>query len=142
MSAPKVKLTLRKLDHEVMCKLLEETVLITPVAHWELESYIISDLFVKKMAFFKILPERKKYKIKLTLTMIQAIAINNYFAATSDLYNVWLRMKIEPFLIMSNSLPNDTITHNNSHHHSSSVHVANVLTQPGVHHAQSHTQEA
>jgi hypothetical protein len=94
MNTPKVKLVMRK---------LEQTVLKTPVKDWELETYIISELFTKHMAFWKILPSRKKYKIKKNLSMIQAFAVNNYFSATSEEYNMVLRIKIEPFLLMANS---------------------------------------
>jgi hypothetical protein len=71
----------------------------TPIKEWELESYVISDLYVKKMQFFEIYPYTKK-GVKLNLTMIQAIAINSLFGATSDKYNVLLRLMIEPKLIM------------------------------------------
>jgi hypothetical protein len=72
----------------------------TPVKDWELHSYIIADLYKNKMAFFTVYPYSSK-GVKLNLSMVQAIAINEFFAAHSEHYNIFLRLKIEPQLKLS-----------------------------------------
>jgi hypothetical protein len=70
-----------------------------PVKDWELETYIIADLYLKKKVFFDIYPNSNK-GVTLSLSMIQAIALNNYLAVHSRHYNALLRIYIEPFLIL------------------------------------------
>ena len=97
--AVKVKLKLKQLQWELLSKLLRETTEMAPVEGWNLETYIIADLYIKKMAFWNIYPYTKK-GVKLSLTMIQAIAINEFFGATNAAYNGLLRIYIEPQLIV------------------------------------------
>ena len=95
----KIKLKLKRLQWEVLADELKMVTTLTPVKGWELETYIISDLYISKMSFFEIYPYQSD-GVKLNLSMIQAIAMNNFFAAHSERYNAMLRIKIEPYLIM------------------------------------------
>lgn len=97
--AVKVKLKLKQLQWELLAKLLRETTAICPVEDWSLETYIIADLYIKKMAFWTIYPYTRK-GVKVSLTMVQALAINQFFGATSKEYNFLLRIYIEPQLIL------------------------------------------
>ena len=98
--AVKVKLKLNRLQWEIMGELMEKTVLICPIEDWNLESYVIADLYIKKMSFWKIFPYKRDSKVKVSFNMVQAIAINNYFGATSDSYNMLIRLHLEPQLIL------------------------------------------
>jgi len=101
MNLPKVNVKIGKLEHELMKNLFESVFLKTPVEGWQLETYIISNLFYKRMQFFLVSPfTGKKKELNFSMTMIEAIAFNAYFGATSGSYNVFLRMKIEPQLKM------------------------------------------
>lgn len=99
MITPRVKIKLKKLQWEALGKLLKETISVCPVEGYSLESYIIADLYLKKMAFWTIYPYTKK-GVKISFTMVQAIAINQFFSAFSKEYNSLIRMLIEPQLIV------------------------------------------
>lgn len=99
MKKPKIKLKLKKLHWEVLATDLRLTFQMAPVKDWALQTYIIADLYEKKMAFFTVYPYTSK-GVNLNLTMIQAIAINEFLSANSAQYNALIRMKIEPKLIL------------------------------------------
>lgn len=90
---------MNRLQWDLMSHLLKETTAICPVQDWSLETYIIADLYIKKMAFWSIYPYTKK-GVKVSFTMVQALAINQYLGATSEAYNMLVRIHIEPQLIL------------------------------------------
>ena len=99
--AVKVKLRLNRLQWSALSKMMHDTTVICPVEDWALETYVIADLYVTRMAFWTIMPYFNKGKINVSLTMIQAIALNSYFAATNEAYNNVIRIHIEPKLVLN-----------------------------------------
>lgn len=99
MSKQKIRLKLKQLHWHILADELRMAMQAAPVKGWELQTYIMADMYEKKMAFFQIYPYTSK-GVKLSLTQVQAIAINQYLGAHSEAYNVMLRILIEPKLIL------------------------------------------
>jgi hypothetical protein len=98
--AVKVKMKMNRVQWELMSDLLHDTTAMCPIEDWNLESYIIADLYTKKMSFWSIFPFKRDNKVKVQFSMIQAIAINQFFGANSNDYNALIRLYIEPQLIL------------------------------------------
>lgn len=99
--AKTVKIELTKIQWEVLSDLVKSVMIITPIQDWQLQSYILADLYIRKMAFWEVWPYMRPGKRrKLNLTMIQAIAMNELLGATSQSYNDLIRIHIEPQLIL------------------------------------------
>lgn len=97
MSNHKIKLKLKHLHWQLLANDVRIVTEAAPVAGWEIETLVIADLYLSKMKFFTVEPYDKE--IKLSLTMVQAYAINRFLGNHSNQYNVYLRLMIEPKLL-------------------------------------------
>ena len=69
-------------------------VVLTPVEDWQLESCVIAETYKKKMLQFTFFPSGKKH-ISISFSWAEAFAINNFYSANSDVYNVLIRQFLE-----------------------------------------------
>ena len=94
----KVKLKLKHLHWQMLASDLKTVMAIAPVKGWEIETLVIAELYMNKMKFFTLEPYGSK-EIALTLTQVQAHAINGFLSECSSNYNDFIRMMIEPKLL-------------------------------------------
>lgn len=84
---------------------MKKTIEFTPIEGWETESLVIVDCYERNLKKFTFFPADKK-KIKLSLKASESFAINNFFSATSEAYNVLIRQHLEPKLPPCKQLEN------------------------------------
>lgn len=76
---------------------MKKTIEFTPVDGWAIESLVICDCYERNLNKFTFFPAGKD-KIKISIKLSEAFAINNFYSATSEHYNVLIRQKLEPKL--------------------------------------------
>ena len=94
----KVKLKLKRLHWQLLCDDIKAVMPIAPAQGWELQTMIIADLYLSKMKMFEVEPYGSD-EIKLSLTQVQGYALNQFLGNFSKLYNIYIRMMIEPKLL-------------------------------------------
>jgi hypothetical protein len=94
----KVKLKLKRLHWQLLADDVKAVMPIAPARGWELQTMIIADLYLSKMKMFEVEPYGSD-EIKISLTQVQAYAINQFLGSFSKNYNIYLRMMIEPKLL-------------------------------------------
>ena len=98
MSTHRIKLKLKHLQWRLLANDLKVVMQAAPVNDFELESLVIAELYLSKMKFFEVEPYGSK-EINLTLTQVQAYAINGLLGRISREYNQFIRISLEPKLI-------------------------------------------
>jgi hypothetical protein len=81
----------------ILSDLLQKATGIYPVSGFETETCVIADLYKQKLTQLKFFPYQKKV-ITISFSLAQAFAINSYLSATSDTYNKFIRIYLEPKL--------------------------------------------
>lgn len=76
---------------------MEKLLPLTPVEGWETDSCTISLCYQKNIRKLSFFPFDKK-ETSITFSWAEAFAINNYFSANCESYNVFLRNILEPKL--------------------------------------------
>lgn len=93
-----IKVYLNKLQWSWLAAEVKTIVETAPVKDMELESLCIADMYRKRihsLTFYK----PGKDGMVISLTQVEAYAINNYFAGYNDSYDIFLRPMIEPKLL-------------------------------------------
>lgn len=80
-----------------MSQLMQQTTQQAPVDGWAVESLLIGDCYERNLNKFTFFPQGKD-KIKISIKLSEAFAINNFYSATSEPFNVLIRQKLEPKL--------------------------------------------
>jgi len=81
----------------VLANDLKTVMQLAPVKGYEIETLVLAELYLSRTKFFEVQPYQKE--ITLTLSMVQAYAINKFLGSFSNTYNTYLRMMIEPHLL-------------------------------------------
>ena len=80
--------------------LLQKLVLIMvqqcPIAEWELESYVIIELYKRHTYRLTVWEPNGNNEMTMALKFYEAHALNNFWCCHSDDYNRYLRQLIEP----------------------------------------------
>lgn len=93
----KIKLDLNKLQWNFLANNIKQVAQNTPIEDWELQSYVMAECYIRLLQTFTFFPLGKS-TISIKLKHSEATAINEYFAATSESYNVFIRLLLEPKL--------------------------------------------
>jgi hypothetical protein len=93
----KLKLKLNQLQWQLLANDLKTVMQLAPVKGFEIETLVLAEMYLTKMKFFEVAPYQKQ--ISLSLSMVQAYAINRFLGPHSENYNTFLRMMIEPKLL-------------------------------------------
>lgn len=99
----KIKLNLNKLQWSFLTSNIKIVAQNTPIEDWELQSYVMAECYIRLLSNFTFFPSGKT-TISIKLKCSEATAINEYFAATSEDYNVFIRLLLEPKLPSSKPL--------------------------------------
>jgi hypothetical protein len=104
----KIRLNINKLQWTFLANNLKQVAVNTPIEDWELHSYVMAECYQRLLSKFTFFPSDKK-RTTLRLKNSEAQAINEYFAATSQSYNMLLRLNLEPILPPSKPQPNEEV---------------------------------
>lgn len=94
----KATLTLNKLQWTLLSNCVKIVAQNAPIEGWELHSLVIAKCYKRLLQQFTFYTH-KNNALKLSLLPDEAYAINEYFAANSDEYNVFIRLNLEPQLL-------------------------------------------
>ncbi|MCZ2298215.1 MAG: hypothetical protein LC134_01905 [Chitinophagales bacterium] len=100
MIRPIVKIQLNKLQWSFLSSELKNVIEQAPVKDLEVESLVIAECYHRLIQKFTFFPTGKR-ETSITFTQAEAWAINKYFA-TNDLYNVFIRIYLEPLIMPAN----------------------------------------
>lgn len=89
----------------LLSQLMNKTLEHIPVDGWALESYVIGDCLKKNLNKFTFFPTGKS-EIKFSFKAHEVFAINEFFSAYSQSYNIFLRQIFEPKLPPCKQLEN------------------------------------
>lgn len=99
----KIKINLNSLCWIFLSNNIKVVAAAAPVEDWELQSLVIARCYKRLLQQFTFYPSHNK-ELSINLELDEAIAINEYFAATSTQYNILLRNQIEPQFPISKPL--------------------------------------
>lgn len=92
-----IKVNLNYPEWIILQRLVHRVIEISPVVEWEIESFVICEMYRRLILKFTLFEPRNGY-VQLRLKYQEAYAVNNFFSSCSEVYNAFLRNKIEPHL--------------------------------------------
>lgn len=92
-----IKIELNKNQLFLLKQEMENLLPLAPVDGWETETSVIALFYVKNIRKLSFFPTHKK-TVKISFSYADVFAVNHYFSANSNAYNMFIRNTIEPKL--------------------------------------------
>jgi hypothetical protein len=93
-----VKLHLNQMQWEWLSASIRKVAMVAPLKDYELSTCIIAEMYKRRLHSFTFYSPGKM-GMCISLHQSEGYAINEFFGSTSDDYNMYIRIQLEPHLI-------------------------------------------